>query len=125
MSKGRSLSSRKELDDLQRAIRKQLKRIDLDRYHDLRDLVEKQYREDEEITNDTNNEKKLKEAWRCHRCIEGYLKILLIPRLDGIYYLRKCSSDECKNRTKMKRYDKAKVTGIIDSGEEKDVSKKK
>ena len=87
----------------------------MNRYHDLRDLVEKQHREDNEIVNDTNHEKQLKEAWRCHKCSTGYLRIILIPRLDGIFYLRKCSNmDECNNKTPAKRYDKVKVRGIIE-----------
>jgi len=98
----------------------------MDRYHDLRDLVEKQYAEDKEAIDAPIHEKKLQETWRCHKCVEGYLRIVLMPRLDGIYYLRKCSNDECGKRTRLQKYDKIKVTGIIEGekGDDDDTTKK-
>ena len=46
----------------------------------------------------------LKKEWACHDCGEGYLRIMLLPRMDGIFYIRRRSNKECGNRTNAKKY---------------------
>ncbi len=38
------------------------------------------------------------ERWRCHKCSDGLLKLIIIP---GNRYFRKCGS--CENRTEIKQ----------------------
>lgn len=113
----------KELDQLQKfkyenkllkrriqALRKQLQRIDIDRYENLKDLIYKHSSEDleEKIKNER---KKLKEQWECYECKKGFMQIHTLSRRDGLFYFRKCTS--CDNRTKTKPYND-EVKGIKD-----------
>jgi hypothetical protein len=113
----------KELDQLQKlkcenkrlknqisSLRKQLQRVDIDRFTNLRDLVYQQSIEDlqESIKEER---KKLKQKWECFVCRTGFMKIFTISRRDGVHYFRKCTS--CQNRTKVKPYND-KVEGIKD-----------
>lgn len=119
MSKTRRLSH-KEQDQLQdlkeenrrlkkqvASLRKQLDRLDLDssKYDDLRELVNRQYEEEEK----QKNTKKLKEKWKCFKCGQGTLKLLILDRNDGSFYFRKC--DHCDHRTNMQKYND-KIEGI-------------
>jgi ssDNA-binding Zn-finger/Zn-ribbon topoisomerase 1 len=90
------------------SLRKQIQRIDLDRYENLKDLIYKHYNEDlgERIAEE---KEKLKKKWECKQCGTGFLKIYLLNRLDGMFYYRKCT--ECSHRTKPKPYTN-KVEGI-------------
>ena len=113
----------KELDDLQKlkyenkrlkkqvsSLRKQLQRIDIDRYQNLKDLVRKQSVEDYE-ENIKQQKKQLKKKWECHSCRVGFMKIHTISRRDGLKYYRKCTN--CDNRTQVKPYNES-VEGIKD-----------
>ena len=102
-----------ENDKLKRqvsALRKQLQRVDLDRYENLKDIIDKHYREDaaEQLQAE---KKKLAKKWECHECRVGFMKIFTISRRDGMFYYRKCT--ECSNRTPTKPYTD-KVEGIKD-----------
>jgi len=113
----------KELDQLQKlkcenkrlknqisSLRKQLQRVDIDRFTNLRDLVYQQSIEDlQEIIKEER--KKLKQKWECFKCRTGFMKIHTLSRRDGLMYYRKCGS--CDNRTKVKPYND-KVEGIKD-----------
>ena len=90
------------------SLRKQLQRVDLDRYENLKDLIHKHYNEDlgERIAEERE---KLKKQWECNHCGTGFLKIYTINRFDGLVYYRKCT--DCSNRTKVKPYTD-KVEGI-------------
>ena len=82
-------------------LRKQLSRIDIDRYSNLKDILEAQAAEDN--TFDAKIElEDLKQKWMCHACKEDYLRVIIVPRADGLFYMRKCAS--CNHRTKLKKY---------------------
>lgn len=101
----------KENEKLKRrisALQKQLARIDLDSHNNVKELVDKfeqeDYKEEKHST-----QKALEEKWKCHKCDEGVLKLILIQRKDKLVYFRKC--DSCDNRTKTQEYTE-KVDGI-------------
>lgn len=66
----------------------------------LETLVEKQYEEDKKQV----RAKTLKEQWVCYKCNTGILRLLIIPRQDGVKYFRRCDNHQCKNRTRLKDY---------------------
>jgi aspartyl/asparaginyl-tRNA synthetase len=82
-------------------LRKQLSRIDIDRYSNLKDIIEAQAIEDDGFDAQVDLEA-LKEKWMCHECKQDYLRVIMVPRADGLFYIRKCAS--CKHRTKLKKY---------------------
>lgn len=94
-------------------LRKQLSRIDIDRYSNLKDIIETQAYEDEDfdITVELEN---LKQTWLCHSCKNDYLRVIIVPRVDGLFYIRKCPS--CNHRTKLKKYTD-EVDGLDSNGE--------
>lgn len=104
---------KRENDRLKKSIsslRKQLSRVDLDRYENLKDLLYKQA--DEELNERiVEAKKKLKKKWECFICRIGFMKIHTVSRRDGLRYYRKCTN--CDNRTKMKQYND-KVEGLKD-----------
>lgn len=51
------------------------------------------------------SQEKLKAKWECHKCEDGYMKMVIINRPDGKHYFRSCTS--CDNRTNMKKYHEA------------------
>ena len=53
----------------------------------------------------------LKSKWQCHKCNEGYMKLIIIERQDGKKYFRCCSSPTCKNRTEVQDWHPA-VEGV-------------
>lgn len=58
------------------------------------------------------NFKELEEKWRCHKCQEGVMKLIVFSRPDGKHYIRACSNrDKCQNRTDAKPW-KEDVEGI-------------
>ena len=113
----------KEFDELQRLkyenkklkkqisqLRKQLAKIDVDRYQNLKELVEAQQKEDKELEEKIKREK-LKEKWKCYECKEGYLRLMIFHRPDGDFYYRRCT--RCGHKTKLQRYNKD-VDGILE-----------
>lgn len=111
---GRSRRSDKELQEVQRlklenqklrkqigSLRKQLSRIDIDRYTHLRDIIEAHEEEDDEFDSKVAL-KQLKSKWQCHDCGKDYLRLILVPRIDGTFYFRRCLS--CGNKTRLKKY---------------------
>jgi hypothetical protein len=93
-------------------LRKQLSRIDIDRYSNLKDIIEAQQAEDSGFDAKIELED-LKEKWMCHACKEDYLRVIIVPRADGLFYIRKCAS--CSHRTKLKKYTD-EVDGVDSSG---------
>ncbi len=92
------------------SLRKQLARIDLDRLSYVKDIVEEHYsQETQETAQDMI--KSMKQSWACRSCDNGFLEISIYHRSDGIFYYRQCNC--CQNRTKSKKYDEAKVKGIV------------
>ena len=92
-------------------LRKQIARIDLDRYSSLRDIVDQHYQEDRAQEGQDLLEK-LKQEWKCREpnC-EGYLEIILYTKVDSTWYYRACTC--CKNRTKAQKYVPSEVKGIV------------
>jgi len=90
------------------SLRKQIARIDLDRYHNIRDLLSKYKAEDKEKLLE-KEEEKIRNKWKCHSCTTDYLRLIIITRRDGMYYYRKCGN--CDNRTKLQKYHE-KIEGV-------------
>jgi hypothetical protein len=91
------------------SLRKQLARIDLDRFGHVKELIEKSYQMEEELEGRQILEK-LKESWKCRDCNVGYLEIILYNRPDSTFYYRQCTN--CPHRTKSQRWS-PQVPGII------------
>lgn len=124
MSKGRRNHGHKELNQLQicrkeneklkkeiSSLRKQLARIDLDRYAHVKNIVEEHYANEKEEKSAQDLVKSLKDEWQCRECGEGHLEITLYTRRDGTFYHRACNV--CTNRTKVQKYDPETVKGIM------------
>ena len=97
------------------SLRKQLARLDLDRYSNLKETIEQHYQEDREQEGKGILER-LKQEWRCKQpgC-EGYLEIFLFNKINCTYYYRKCNC--CPNRTPSQKYDPDQVKGILKKSE--------
>jgi len=95
-------------------LRKLLARIDLDRYDQVREIIEEHYSERKNEGQEILD--KMKEEWRCHQCRTGLLEIFLFNKINETYYYRKCNG--CTNRTKSKKYTPS-VRGIIKKEESK------
>ena len=80
-------------------IRKQLARDQADRFEDINGALEAQVQEDE-ARKEIIKQQKLIEHWRCFKCEEDYLRLIVIQRPDGAFYFRKCP--QCENRTRLK-----------------------
>jgi len=92
-------------------LRKQLARIDLDRYEMVKDMIQEHYQDDraaqgQEILDD------LKKHWKCKVCNEGYLEIILYSKTGSTWYFRRCNS--CDHRTKSQEYSE-NVKGIVNN----------
>lgn len=101
---------KKELSHL----RKQIARLDGDRFETLRQMCqdsEESNRFQENMGSSSSNIETLKKDWACRKCTPGYLEIMLYPKLNQTWYYRKCNS--CNNRTTGQRYDSGSVKGII------------
>lgn len=92
-------------------LRKQLARLDLDRYSNLKESIEQHYQEDREQEGRDILDH-LKQEWRCKEpgC-EGYLEIILYNKINATWYYRKCNC--CPHRTKSQKYHPDQVKGII------------
>lgn len=84
------------------ALRKELARVDLDRYTNLKEVIDQHYQEDR-AEEGKNILDKVKQEWACHQpnCL-GYLEIFLYNKLDHTWYYRQCNV--CPNRTKAKKW---------------------
>lgn len=82
-------------------LRKVISRLDFEQYQNVREIVEAQERQDEEFIKD-QRQKSLEERWKCFKCEDGVMRLLVVHRAGNPYYLRKC--DCCTNKTKMKKY---------------------
>lgn len=94
-------------------LRKQLSRIDIDRYSNLRQIIEAHALEDKGFDAEISLDK-LKADWACNECKSDYLRIIVVPRADGTFYMRKCGS--CKHRTGLKRFTN-NICGLDSKGE--------
>jgi hypothetical protein len=107
---------KRENDRLKRevaSLRKQLARIDLDRYSTVKDMIE-EYRDSESVEEPTTDAmlEGMKAEWACKMAgCPGHLQIMIYARPDSTHYYRKCN--ECPNRTKSQIYVKSKVRGVV------------
>lgn len=82
-------------------LRNLLARVDLERYENLKELVDQQRLE--EKLEKARRRKEVKK-WKCHECEEGHMQLMIFNRKDGVFYYRTCTS--CNHRTRMKKYHK-------------------
>lgn len=80
------------------SLRKQLARLDLDRYSQVRDIVQEHYADEEVELNTQDMLESLKNTWKCHECSDGHLEINIYSKLGEPWYFRQCNN--CTNRTK-------------------------
>ena len=92
------------------SLRKQLARIDLDRYSHVKDVIEEHYAQESREDEAVQILEKLKKKWKCFQCVEGILEIITYTRTDKTFYFRQC--DCCEYRTAGKEYSPS-VEGII------------
>jgi len=90
-------------------LRKQLAKIDLDRYSTIKEMVE-EHRMENKIENTKTLLESMKETWKCNECDSGYLEIVIFNKVGSPWYYRCCSS--CSKRTKSQKYT-PEVKGIV------------
>lgn len=83
-------------------LRKQLARIDLDRYEHIKNTLENHYLEEEERETTKTVLNRLRAQWKCRSCPDGVLEIVLYTRAGNTQYFRQCNC--CSNRTKSQTY---------------------
>lgn len=91
------------------SLKKQLGRLDLDRYATARTIIEDHYQE-KHVDQGQKILRDLRETWKCFECPLGYLEIILFSKRNETFYVRKC--DCCENRTKSQKYS-PQVQGIV------------
>lgn len=111
----RLVNENKQLKKELAHLRKQISRLDGDRFETLRQMCadsEEKQRFNENINDISSSVESLKKEWACKgtNC-DGYLEINLYPKLGLTWYYRKCNS--CSNRTPGQRYDALSVRGIL------------
>lgn len=45
-----------------------------------------------------------KSKWKCFDCNIGVMKIVIVPRHDGKFFIRCCNNEACKRRTDLKPF---------------------
>ena len=86
-------------------LRKQIARLDLDRFANFRETLDRLDEIEMEQAIKRRDRQVSTDKWKCWTCKQGYLKLVVFERRDGVYYFRKCES--CSKRTKLKRYTSA------------------
>ncbi|MBF0442901.1 MAG: hypothetical protein HQK54_13425 [Oligoflexales bacterium] len=81
-------------------LRKQIARVDMDKFQNIREVIEAQQKEDDAFVEEMK-QKKLIEHWQCFKCGRDYLRLIIIYRPDGDFYFRRCPT--CNKRTKLKK----------------------
>ncbi len=96
------------------SLRKELARVDLDRYPNLKETIEQHYQE-ERTQEGLDILEKVKNEWKCHELeCEGFLEIFTYNKAGSTWYYRVCSyAPTCKNRTKAQKYDSNLVKGVM------------
>lgn len=100
----------KKLKRIISSLRKELCRIDVDRYSQVKEMIEETY-QDERFQEGQNILELLKKEWACKEpACTGYLEIITYNKIDTTWYYRKCS--ECPKRTPSQKYSQD-VKGIV------------
>lgn len=110
----RRVLSAKEDDQLRKALReneklkrkinrlrKELARTDIEKLAELDEIADIQERKEKEKQDKRREEEKYRKKWLCHDCGKDILKLVIISRPDGLFYLRRCS---CGKKTKLQKY---------------------
>lgn len=84
-------------------LRKQLARVDLERYQNVKDILEKHDQEERDQALQ-EQETNLKKIWECWECKQGVLQYIPVMRRDGNFYFRRCRV--CGHRTRLKPWNK-------------------
>lgn len=93
------------------SLRKQLARIDLDRYDTIKEMIQEHYVEEKADQGKAILEN-LKKTWACKSCEDGFLEIFVYNRGGSTWYYRICSNAPlCMNRTKSQEWNNS-VKGI-------------
>lgn len=92
------------------SLRKQLARLDLDRYSQLKETIEQYYQEDRHQEGQDILDK-ARQEWACREanCL-GFLEIIVFTKMGEPWYYRACNC--CFHRTKSQKHTKD-VKGII------------
>lgn len=96
-------------------LRKQMARLDLDRYSQVREIIENHYQEERQQEGKDILEN-LKKTWACRECNEGYLEIFCYTKINQTWYYRICNNPSCGHRTKAQKYTPS-VKGILRKSE--------
>lgn len=84
-------------------LRKQISRLDLDRFQNLKEVLDAQDRRDAEDAAKKRNEVDDKQ-WTCWTCRVGVLRLHVLEKPGGALYNRVC--DECGHKTKFQKFDR-------------------
>jgi hypothetical protein len=84
-------------------LRKELARLDLDRYENIKEAMEEHF--PEQAADNTKLLASIRQAWACKmpNCT-GTLEIFLYSKMGNLWYYRLCDAPGCKNRTKAQKY---------------------
>ena len=94
------------------SLRKQLARLDLDRYDMVREMIQDHCKEDKKQQGKEILES-IKKTWACRECEDGTMEIYIYNRGPETFYYRICSNaPTCMNRTLAKPYTPT-VKGVI------------
>jgi len=83
-------------------LRKQIDRLDLDRFASFKEALDRIDEIEMEQTARRKDKEIQKEKWRCWDCNTGTMRLKVWDRLDGPHYQRVC--DHCNKRTTMKKW---------------------
>jgi len=95
-----------------RKLRSVISNLDLRQYEFVNDLLKKQTKENKTCT-ERSRQKKLEAKWACFECGKGILRLIVLTRLDGTMYFRRC--DHCENKTRLKVFTD-EVVGVLEEG---------
>lgn len=83
-------------------LRKQIDRLDLDRFQSFKEALDKLDEIEMEQAAKRRDKQLSKDRWRCWDCGQGQLRLKIWDRRDGQRYQRVC--DLCGKRTSIKKY---------------------
>lgn len=95
------INENKKLKNQISSLRKQLARIDLDRYSHVRDMLD-EYEEQDMQEDAKEILETMKKDWKCRECSNGHLEVHLYNKIDKTFYYRKCTN--CPHRTASQQY---------------------
>lgn len=85
-------------------LRKQIDRLDLDRFASFKEALDRIDEIEMEQVAKRKEKDISKEKWKCWSCNAGTLRLKVWDRLDGTRYQRVCDNQGCAKRTPMKKW---------------------